>query len=242
MFRLPWETTLFGSRTWDNYAAPPLLQYQRKLGFLLGERPLRPALADRDQSQHSARAEPRADHPGAARHRLVEPFPLRLHQQLGAGRSADPVLGSADVLVFLGSALRGRDRRLIGERLVDPAAAQQRVGSAGAVNEEATSAPPGAVARRLVVGQEVVFNERVTTGPAGQTQLLFLDESAMTVGPNSDVTIDQFVYDPNRGNGQMAMSAGRGVLRFVGGKLSKQENAVTLRTTSATIAIRGGVS
>ena len=101
--------------------------------------------------------------------------------------------------------------------------------------------PPGAVARRLVVGQEVVFNERVTTGPAGQTQLLFLDKSAMTVGPNSDVTIDQFVYDPNRGSGQMAMSAGRGVLRFVGGKLSKQENAVTLRTTSATIAIRGGV-
>src|SRR6185369_7982882 len=38
-----------------------------------------------------------------------------------------------------------------------------------------------------------------------------------------------------------AMSATRGVLRFVGGKLSKQENAVSLRTSSATLAIRGGV-
>ena len=37
------------------------------------------------------------------------------------------------------------------------------------------------------------------------------------------------------------MSATRGVLRFVGGKLSKQENAVSLRTSSATLAIRGGV-
>ena len=37
------------------------------------------------------------------------------------------------------------------------------------------------------------------------------------------------------------MSASAGVLRFVGGKLSKNENAVTLRTPAATIGIRGGI-
>src|SRR4029079_424066 len=72
------------------------------------------------------------------------------------------------------------------------------------------------------------------------TQLLFLDQSAMTVGPNSDLTIDQFVYDPQSGTGKLAMSATRGVLRYVGGKLSKQDNAVTLRTSTATLAVRGG--
>ena len=36
------------------------------------------------------------------------------------------------------------------------------------------------------------------------------------------------------------MSATRGVLRYVGGKLSKQDNAVTLRTSTATLAVRGG--
>ena len=38
----------------------------------------------------------------------------------------------------------------------------------------------------------------------------------------------------------MAMSASRGLLRFVGGKLSKQEEGVSLRTSTATLAVRGG--
>jgi hypothetical protein len=118
--------------------------------------------------------------------------------------------------------------------------AQERVGVSSAVNPEATGTPPGAAARQLVIGQDVIFNEHITTGPKGQTQLLFIDESAMTVGPNSDLTIDQFVYDPKSGTGKMAMSATRGLLRYVGGKLSKQDQAVTLRTTTATLAVRGG--
>ena len=55
------------------------------------------------------------------------------------------------------------------------------------------------------------------------------------------MVIDQFVYDPNAGTGKLVASLGRGVFRFVGGKLSKQDNAVTMRTPTATIGIRGGV-
>src|SRR5690242_12188140 len=105
-----------------------------------------------------------------------------------------------------------------------PASAQQQVGVNAAVNPDATGTPPGAGARRLVMGQPVVFNEHIATQAAGQTQIMFLDESAMTIGPDSDVTIDQFVYDPNAGTGKLAMSATRGVLRYVGGKISKQDN------------------
>ncbi len=118
--------------------------------------------------------------------------------------------------------------------------AQERVGVNSAVNPEATGALPGAPARRLVIGQDVIFNEHITTAASGQTQLLFLDESSMSIGPNSDLTIDQFVYDPKTGTGKLAMSATRGLLRYVGGKLSKQDDAVTLRTATATLAVRGG--
>src|SRR3984893_11093643 len=120
------------------------------------------------------------------------------------------------------------------------ALAQERVGVSSAVNPDVTGAAPGAAARQVVIGQDVVFNEHFTTGALGQTQLLFLDESAMTIGPNSDLTIDQFVYDAKSGTGQLAMSASRGLLRFVGGKLSKQEEGVSLRTSTATLAVRGG--
>ena len=119
-------------------------------------------------------------------------------------------------------------------------AAQERVGVSSAVNQQATGTPPGAAARPLVIGQEVVFNERINTAAVGQTQLLFLDESSMSIGPNADLTIDQFVYDPRTGSGKLAMTTTRGVLRFVGGKLSKQDDAVTMRTSSATLAVRGG--
>src|SRR5271166_3944054 len=130
---------------------------------------------------------------------------------------------------------------LLGMGSGTPAAvAQQRVGVNSAVNPEAAGIPPGAAPRRLVLGQEVVFNERITTEAAGQTQILFLDESSMTIGPNSDMVIDEFVYDPASGTGKLAASLTRGVFRFVGGKLSKQDNAVTMRTPAATIGIRGG--
>ncbi len=130
---------------------------------------------------------------------------------------------------------------VVGAGLESPTALAQRLGVNAAVNPEAMGIPPSALPRRLVLGQEVVFNERITTGLEGQTQILFVDQSTMSVGPNSDLVVDEFVYDPAAGTGKMAASLTRGVLRFVGGKLSKQENAVSLRTPSATIGIRGGV-
>src|SRR5271167_4570245 len=130
---------------------------------------------------------------------------------------------------------------MLGMGLTSPAVAQQRIGVNSAVNQDSTGIWPGTPPRRLVLGQDIVFNERVTTGPEGQTQVLFVDQSTMSVGPNSDMVIDEFVYDPAAGTGKLAASLTRGVFRFVGGKLSKQENAVTMQTPSATIGIRGGL-
>ena len=83
------------------------------------------------------------------------------------------------------------------------ALAQDKVGIKSAVSPEASGRPRGGEVRRLVIGQDVLFNEHITTGDAGQTQLLFLDESSMSIGPNSDLTIDQFVYDPKTGTGKI---------------------------------------
>ena len=121
------------------------------------------------------------------------------------------------------------------------AAAQDKVGVNSAVNPQAQGTPPSAPTRRLELGQEVVHDERIVTATEGQTQILFLDASAMTVGPNSDLTIDNFVYNPNADTGQLSMSMTKGVMRFVGGKVSKLEGGVSMRTPSASIGIRGGV-
>lgn len=113
-----------------------------------------------------------------------------------------------------------------------------RVGVTGAVNPATTGTPPNTSPRLLAVGTDVVFREKITTTAAGQAQILFLDQSALMIGPNSEVTLDEFVYDPDSNKGSLVATLSQGAFRFIGGKLSKQGNA-TLRTPVATIGIRG---
>ncbi len=116
-----------------------------------------------------------------------------------------------------------------------------KVGVAAAVNQDAEAKPPQRPFRRLYLGDNLVFNETVKTGPRGLTQILLADRSALTVGSNSTLVIDKFVYDPDADKGKMALSMAKGVVRFVGGALSKKRGQVTLKTPSATIGIRGAV-
>ena len=71
--------------------------------------------------------------------------------------------------------------------------------------------------------------------------MLFLDESALTIGPNSEVVLDEFVYDPNTKTGKLVLTATKGLFRLVGGRISKT-NPVILKTPTATIGIRGGIA
>ena len=113
-----------------------------------------------------------------------------------------------------------------------------RVGVVSAVNPAAVGTPPGADTRPIVIGSDVSFREKVVTTGDGQAQLMFLDQSTMMIGPNSQVVIDEFVYDPNTSSGKFAATLTQGSFRYIGGKLSKQGDA-TLKTPVATIGIRG---
>jgi hypothetical protein len=119
-----------------------------------------------------------------------------------------------------------------------PAAAQQ-VGTATAVNPLSESTPPGGATAPLMVGAHIVHKERIHTTPAGTAQLLFTDKSSMSIAPNTDIVIDEYVYDPNANSGHMLATLTKGALRYVGGQLSHQ-GATTITTSAANIGIRGG--
>ncbi|NEW90175.1 hypothetical protein DU475_23310 [Rhodopseudomonas sp. WA056] len=112
----------------------------------------------------------------------------------------------------------------------------QEVGKASAVNPAAT-----ANTRTISIGESITHKERIKTTDKGSVQILFIDKTSMTVGPNSDLTIDEYVYDPNAGTGKLAARLGKGALRFVGGQISHTGDA-EIKTASATIGIRGGVA
>ncbi|MBI3197906.1 MAG: FecR domain-containing protein [Rhodospirillales bacterium] len=121
------------------------------------------------------------------------------------------------------------------------APASARVGVTSVTDGEPLGQPPAEPERILRVGLDVQANERVTTKADDRAHVVFLDGTALTVGPNSVLVIDRYVYDPNRKTGEMALSATKGVFRFVGGSISKNTE-VTITTPSATIGIRGGIA
>ncbi len=123
----------------------------------------------------------------------------------------------------------------------DAAWAADKVGVAAAVKPEATSQSPGGGTTTLKIGKSVVYNERIDTSGSGQVQVLLLDGSTFTVGPGSSLVIDKFVYNPKSGTGTLAASFSKGALRFVGGKLSKNEPGVRVNTPAGALTVRGGV-
>src|SRR4051812_31673987 len=109
----------------------------------------------------------------------------------------------------------------------------QNSGRVGAVNLEATGTPPGASARSLTIGTNVIYKERVQTSAQGSTQTMFPDTSTLNVGRTSSIVIDEYVYDPNAGTGKMVATVSKGVMRFVGGQISHTAG-VTVNTPVAT--------
>jgi hypothetical protein len=119
--------------------------------------------------------------------------------------------------------------------------AMARVGVTSATDGDPLGKPPQQNERVLRIGIDVQANELVTTNAADRAHLVFLDGTAITIGPNARLTIDKFVYDPDTKKGDLAITAAKGVFRLVGGKISKT-NAITVTTPSSTIGIRGGIT
>ncbi|WP_069093705.1 FecR family protein [Methyloligella halotolerans] len=117
----------------------------------------------------------------------------------------------------------------------------EQVGTAAAVNPDAFSQLNGGKREQLAIGKSIFFNERINTSNEGLVQVLLNDGSTFTVGSGSDLVIDKFVYDPSTKQGELVATFSKGAIRFVGGKISKNPDSVTVKTPSGALAIRGGM-
>lgn len=116
------------------------------------------------------------------------------------------------------------------------------IGSVAAANTSVWGiAPQAPDSRNLSIGDKVVRNERVTSSDIGSGQLIFLDSTTLTISPGADLVLDNYVYDPETGAGEMALTMTRGVMRFIGGRITKSAEA-TITTPNAVIGVRGGIA
>ncbi|MEM7267858.1 MAG: FecR domain-containing protein [Pseudomonadota bacterium] len=115
------------------------------------------------------------------------------------------------------------------------------IGSVAAVNRDIEGTPPSAATRSLLLGDRLIANEKLVSSPLGSGQMLFLDQTSLTIAPNSEIVLDKYIYDPAADSGSLEVSLARGVLRVIGGRITKSSDGV-VRTPTATIGIRGGIA
>ncbi len=125
--------------------------------------------------------------------------------------------------------------------------AQDQAGVSAAVRGEVqfVAAAPrrnAVIGRKLASGEPVFMGDRIGTGPESSLQLMLLDETTLSIGPGSSVTVDNFVYDPARGGGKVTLDVARGAFRFISGRIARDEpRNVEIRTPAGTIGIRGTI-
>ena len=124
-----------------------------------------------------------------------------------------------------------------------PAAAAEQAGVAAAVRGQVDLIPIVDKAKHQAKsGEDVFIGDEISSFDDSGMQLMLLDETVFTIGPNTDMTVDEFVYDPATGAGQVAVSLTKGVLRFVTGKVARGEpQDMVVKLPVGTIGIRGTI-
>jgi len=113
----------------------------------------------------------------------------------------------------------------------------ERVGRVALIQVYGYETPPAGEREPIYVRDDVVANTVLETVRDGRMDVRFLDETQLIVGPSSKVTVDRFVYDPGRGAGDATLNVGKGVMRFVTGRMASRSYKIA--TPSATMGVRG---
>ena len=92
----------------------------------------------------------------------------------------------------------------------------------------------------LKAGDPVYFGDEIIVEEQSKSQVLLLDETVLTLGQKSSITIDEFVYDPNTENGKISTSIAAGSVKVLSGKISQgNPEDLVVKTPAGSIGTRG---
>ena len=100
--------------------------------------------------------------------------------------------------------------------------------------ERAGQSLPAATGARLQSG------DVLKTGADGSVGLTMSDNSLLSAGPNSIVSLDRYDFNSTTSQGQFDATLQRGSLAVISGRIAKQSpEAMKVRTPSSILGIRG---
>jgi hypothetical protein len=92
----------------------------------------------------------------------------------------------------------------------------------------------------VTVGARVQTSDVVKTGADASVGITMIDDTLLSAGPNSILTLDRCEYDPTTSKGRFDTSLATGSLAVVSGRIAKQSpEAMTVRTPFAVLGVRG---
>jgi len=90
------------------------------------------------------------------------------------------------------------------------------------------------------VGMLLEVADTLRTGADGAVGVTMRDNSLLSAGPNSILSLQRFEFDATTSQGRFDTQLQRGTLAVVSGRIAKQSpEAMTVRTPSAQLAVRG---
>ena len=93
---------------------------------------------------------------------------------------------------------------------------------------------------KLSTGSKIYFGDTIIVREKSSAQILLLDETALTVGEKSELTIDDFVYDPNTKVGKIVSNIKVGTVRIITGEISKQNpDNLEVKVPTGSVGARG---
>ena len=94
--------------------------------------------------------------------------------------------------------------------------------------------------RELKTGDKIYLNETILAGADSGTQILLLDQSTFTIGSDSEVVMDTFIYDPDTNDGKIIAEVKQGSLKVISGLISKKNpDSLTVKVPEGTLGSRG---
>jgi hypothetical protein len=90
------------------------------------------------------------------------------------------------------------------------------------------------------LGSPIQLNDTLKTGENGTMGIIFKDNTVMSLGNNSEITVDEYLYAPSREQLGLVASVSKGTLHYISGVIAKlKPEAVSIKTNLATIGVRG---
>jgi hypothetical protein len=90
------------------------------------------------------------------------------------------------------------------------------------------------------INMEISENDTIRTGPDGSIGIVFNDDTFLSLGPESILVIDEFVFAPKQGNFSIVVRMLKGTAAYLSGLISKlAPESAHFKTPTASIGIRG---